>query len=37
MVLSAMAEIEFFGHDGAGRAISAKGFLNIHFADYAEN
>ena len=37
LVLSAMAEIEFFGHDGAGRAIATKGFLNVHFADYAEN
>ncbi len=36
VVLSAMAEIDFFGHDGAGRAIAAKGFLNVHFADYAE-
>ena len=36
LVLSVIAEIEFFGHDGAGRAISAKGFLGIHFADYAE-
>ena len=36
LVLSVMAEIEFFGQDGAGRPISAKGFLSIHFADYAE-
>ncbi|MGH9460246.1 MAG: hypothetical protein ACRD1X_03455 [Vicinamibacteria bacterium] len=34
--LSAIAEIQFFGHDGAGRPISAKGFLNIHFADFAD-
>jgi len=37
LVLSAMAEVEFFGHDGAGRAIATKGFLNVHFADYAES
>jgi len=36
LALSAIAEIEFFGHDNAGRAISAKGFLNIHFADFAD-
>lgn len=36
LVLSALAEIEFFGHDGAGRPISTKAFLNVHFADYAD-
>ena len=35
VVLSVMAEIEFFGQDGAGRPLSAKGFINIHFADFA--
>jgi hypothetical protein len=35
VVLSVIAEIEFFGTDGAGREISAKSFLNIHFADFA--
>jgi hypothetical protein len=35
VVLSVIAEIEFFGTDGAGREISAKGFLNISFADFA--
>jgi hypothetical protein len=36
IVLSVIAEIEFFGTDGGGRAISAKGFLNITFADFPE-
>jgi len=35
LVLSVIAEVEFFGTDGGGRAISAKGFLNIQFADFA--
>jgi len=35
VVLSVIAEVEFFGTDGGGRAISAKGFLNIQFADFA--
>ncbi len=35
LVLSVIAEVEFFGTDGAGREISAKSFLNIHFADFA--
>ncbi len=36
VVLSVIAEVEFFGTDGAGREISAKSFLNIHFADFAD-
>jgi hypothetical protein len=36
LFFSTLAEIEFFGHDGAGRAISAKGFLNVHFGDFAD-
>ena len=36
LFFSVLAEIEFFGHDGAGRAISAKGFLNVHFGDFAD-
>ena len=35
VVLSVIAEVEFFGTDGAGREISAKSVLNIHFADFA--
>jgi hypothetical protein len=34
--ISVLAEIQFFGHDGAGRAISAKAFLNIHFGDFTD-
>lgn len=37
LALSTIAEVTFFGHDGAGRPISAKGFLSIHFADYADD
>ncbi|HEX9724796.1 MAG TPA: hypothetical protein VGC53_11000 [Vicinamibacteria bacterium] len=36
LFISALAEIEFFGRDGAGRPISAKGFLNVHFGDFAD-
>lgn len=36
VVLSVIAEIEFFGTDGAGREISATAFLNVHFADFAD-
>jgi hypothetical protein len=35
-VLTANAQIRFFGHDIAGRAVSAVGFLEIHFANYGE-
>jgi hypothetical protein len=36
LFISVLAEVEFFGHDGAGRAISAKGFMNVHFGDFAD-
>ena len=35
LVLSVIAEVEFFGTDGAGREIAAKSFINIHFSDFA--
>jgi hypothetical protein len=35
-VLTANAQIQFFGRDIAGRAVSAVGFLEIHFSDYGE-
>jgi hypothetical protein len=35
-VLTANAQMKFFGHDIAGRAVTATGFLEIHFADYGE-
>ncbi len=34
-IISTIARIDFFGHDAAGRAISATGYLNITFADFA--
>lgn len=36
LFISVLAEIEFFGHDGAGRPISVKGFMNVHFGDFAD-
>ena len=35
LVLSVIAEVEFFGTDGAGREISVTALLNIHFADFS--
>lgn len=34
-ILSVIARIDFFGRDGAGRAFQATGYLNITFADFA--
>ena len=36
LFISVLAEVEFFGHDGAGRAISAKGFMNVSFGDFGD-
>ena len=35
-VLTANAQLKFFGQDLAGRTVSATGFLEIHFANYGE-
>jgi hypothetical protein len=35
-VLTADAQLRFFGHDIAGREVSAVGFLEIHFANFGE-
>jgi hypothetical protein len=35
-VITANAQLRFFGHDIAGRSISATGFLEIHWANYGE-
>ena len=35
-VLTANAQIRFFGHDIAGRNVSAVGFLEVHFANFGE-
>jgi len=35
-VLTANAQLQFFGKDVAGRTVSATGFLEIHFANYGE-
>jgi hypothetical protein len=32
--LSVIARIDFYGHDGSGRTVTATGFLNITFADF---
>ena len=34
--ISAMAQVDFYGTDNAGRAITARGYLNVHFADWAD-
>ena len=35
-VISAVAEVDFYGTDNAGRNITARGYLNVHFADWAD-
>jgi hypothetical protein len=35
-VLTANAQMRFFGHDIAGRNVSAVGFLEVHFANFGE-
>lgn len=35
-VITAQAEIKFFGQDLAGRTVSATGFLEIHFGNFGE-
>jgi hypothetical protein len=35
-VITAQAEIKFFGQDLSGRTVSATGFLEIHFAEFGE-
>jgi len=32
--LSVIAQIDFYGHDGAGRSIKVTGYLNITFSDF---
>lgn len=34
--LSVIAQIDFYGRDGAGRAIKVTGYLNITFSDFAD-
>lgn len=33
-ILSVLARIDFYGHDGAGRTVTVTGYLNISFADF---
>jgi hypothetical protein len=35
-VITTQSEIKFFGQDVAGRTVSALGFLEIHFANFAD-
>jgi hypothetical protein len=35
-VITANAQMQFFGHDLAGRTVNTTGFLEIHWANYAE-
>jgi hypothetical protein len=34
-ILSVIGQVDFYGHDSAGRAITVTGYLNITFADFA--
>jgi hypothetical protein len=34
--ISALAQVDFYGADNAGRSIMATGYLNIHFADWVD-
>jgi hypothetical protein len=36
-VLTANAQLRFFGHDIAGRNVTAVGFLEVHFANFGES
>ena len=36
-VLTANAQLRFFGHDIAGREVTATGFMEVHFANFAES
>jgi hypothetical protein len=36
-VITAQAEIKFFGQDLSGRTVSATGYLEIHFGNYGED
>lgn len=33
-IISTLAQIDFYGHDGSGRTVKATGFLSITFADF---
>lgn len=33
--LSVIAQVDFYGHDGAGRAVKVTGYLNITFSDFS--
>jgi hypothetical protein len=35
-VISALAQVDFYGTDNAGRSVMATGYLNVHFADWAD-
>jgi hypothetical protein len=34
-ILSTIAQVDFYGRDGAGRAVTVTGYLNVTFADFA--
>jgi hypothetical protein len=36
LILSVIAQIDFYGHDVAGRAVQVTGYLNISFANFAD-
>ncbi len=35
-IISALAQVDFYGTDNAGRSIMTTGYLNIHFSDWAD-
>ena len=36
VILNAMAEIDFYGHDQTGSGVAATGRIGVHFADWAD-
>lgn len=37
LILSTIAQIEFFGHDNAGRSVKVTGYLNVVFANFGNS
>lgn len=37
LILSTIAQVDFYGLDGSGRAVQVSGFINVAFGDFADN
>jgi len=37
LVLSTIAQVDFYGVDGSGRQVMATGYINVSFADFPDN